>query len=89
MMAVLDEVGSTDLEDIYCRRVSVGKGCPQVLQSAARQPTPRLEVTVHVFAALHRPDDQVERDFVDAEVRLPRDPEPPGRLSKGQQAHGI
>ena len=35
MVAILDEVSSTDLEDVDRRRVPIGEGCPQVLQSAA------------------------------------------------------
>ena len=72
MMAILDEVGTADLEDLDRGHGSVAERRPQARQAAARQAAPRLEVTVEVGAALDRPDDPVDRDLSHAEVRLTR-----------------
>src|SRR5215207_3586438 len=78
-------ISKTSIADVSPLGKAVLRFCSRLLDS----PPPGLEVTVHVPAAVYRPDDPVERDLVDAEVRLPRDPKPATRLSERQQAHGI
>jgi hypothetical protein len=87
MMAVLDEVGTADLEDLDRRYAAFAECRPQARQPAARKAPSRPEVTVEVGAAVDRTDDALDRDLPHAEIGLTRNSEPPSRLLERDQPH--
>ena len=71
MVAVLDEVRPADLEDVDRWHDAVGKRRSQVCQSAAGESSLGSEVAAEVGAAVNGPDDAVDRDLLQAEIRAP------------------
>ena len=87
MVAVLDEVGPADLEDVDRRRVAVGERRSQTCQPASRQSALGSEVAAEVVAAVDGADDALDGNLLQAEIRPAREREPAAHLVEGDELH--
>jgi hypothetical protein len=71
MVAVLDEVRPSDLEDVDGEHDAVGKCRAQNCKPAAREASLGPEVAAEICAAIERTDDAVDRNLLKAEIRTP------------------
>jgi hypothetical protein len=87
MVAVLDEVGATDLEHRDGRHHPVWKRLAQPSQPAARLALARPKIAVEVTCAINRTDDPLDRNLAQAHIAPPDHPQSTAGLIKRQQTH--
>jgi len=87
VVPVLDEVRAAELEDLDRRDLAVLERRAQAGDARPRDPPARPEVPVEVGTAVDRPDDPLDGDLAQAQVRPADDSQPPARLLEGEQVH--